>query len=97
MKKGTSMATHEQEKTIRVSINLNPDSEEDKEIYEYLKREKRKGKTYTEYVKECILLHEEGTSFPLRISDMPSLVELMFKKYEEKQLEKEVQALPEFE
>ena len=73
------------EQSTRVNLWFHRDNEKERKAYECIAAAKNAGRSYTEYITDCVLGHEEGERICLRFQSLDALADMIAQKIREKQ------------
>ena len=73
------------EQSIRVNLWFHRDNEKERRAYECIADAKNAGRSYTEYITDCVLEHEEGERICFRFQSLDALADMIAQKIREKQ------------
>ena len=73
------------EQRIRLNLWFHRDNEKQSMAHEYIAAAKKAGKSYTEYITDCVLEHEEGERICFRSQSLDVLADMIAQKIREKQ------------
>lgn len=68
------------DKSVRVNLWFHTDNEKEALAYEYISEAKKAGKSFTEYITDCVLEHEEGERISVRTRNLDALAEMIAEK-----------------
>ena len=72
------------EQRIRLNLWFHRDNEKEGRAYECIAAAKNAGRSYTEYITECVLEHEEGERICFRARSLDTLADMVAQKIREK-------------
>ena len=72
------------EQRIRLNLWFHRDNEKQSMAHEYITAAKKAGKSYTEYITDCVLEHEEGERICFRARSLDTLADMVAQKIREK-------------
>lgn len=73
------------EQSTRVNLWFHRDNEKERRAYECIAAAKNGGRSYTEYITDCVLEHEEGERICFRFQSLDALADMIAQKIREKQ------------
>lgn len=71
------------ENSIRVNLWFHTENEKEARAYEYISGAKNAGKSYTEYIADCVLEHEEGERITISTGNLDNLAQMIAEKIRE--------------